>query len=151
MFGTSTFGVAMKLLKWLPIKLVDRFLLLLAKMVLGDTERHGLRRPKLGPLEIKNITGKSPVLDVGAWSLIKSGNIKVRWSGCWDARMSPSFPFACRANASFRFWLGIPFPFVGAEILQFYLFKVFFQPFCPLGLPLPGASGACTWGVVADT
>ncbi|KAG2554582.1 indole-3-pyruvate monooxygenase YUCCA8-like [Panicum virgatum] len=77
MFGTSTFGVAMKLLKWLPIKLVDRFLLLLAKMVLGDTETHGLRRPKLGPLEIKNITGKSPVLDVGAWSLIKSGNIKI--------------------------------------------------------------------------
>ncbi|CAL4920890.1 unnamed protein product [Urochloa decumbens] len=77
MFGTSTFGVAMKLLKWLPIKLVDRFLLLVAKMVLGDTEKHGLRRPKLGPLEIKNVTGKSPVLDVGAWSLIKSGNIKI--------------------------------------------------------------------------
>ncbi|RLN16691.1 hypothetical protein C2845_PM02G36720 [Panicum miliaceum] len=77
MFGTSTFGIAMKLLKWLPIKLVDRFLLLVAKMVLGDTERHGLRRPKLGPLEIKNVTGKSPVLDVGAWSLIKSGNIKI--------------------------------------------------------------------------
>ncbi|KAL6902395.1 hypothetical protein ACP4OV_005271 [Aristida adscensionis] len=77
MFGTSTFGIAMKLLKWLPIKLVDRFLLLVAKMVLGDTEKYGLKRPKLGPLEIKNITGKSPVLDVGAWSLIKSGNIKI--------------------------------------------------------------------------
>ncbi|KAF8667840.1 hypothetical protein HU200_052588 [Digitaria exilis] len=77
MFGASTFGVAMKLLKWLPIKLVDRFLLLVAKMVLGDTEKHGLRRPKLGPLEIKKVTGKSPVLDVGAWSLIKSGNIKI--------------------------------------------------------------------------
>nr|CAB3497000.1 unnamed protein product [Digitaria exilis]CAB3501946.1 unnamed protein product [Digitaria exilis] len=77
MFGASTFGVAMKLLKWLPIKLVDRFLLLVAKMVLGDTEKHGLRRPKLGPLEIKKVTGKSPVLDVGAWSLIKTGNIKI--------------------------------------------------------------------------
>ncbi|KAL6649264.1 hypothetical protein ACP70R_013488 [Stipagrostis hirtigluma subsp. patula] len=77
MLGTSTFGVAMKLLKWLPIKVVDRFLLLVAKMVLGDTEKYGLKRPKLGPLEIKNITGKSPVLDVGAWSLIKSGNIKI--------------------------------------------------------------------------
>ncbi|XP_062208820.1 indole-3-pyruvate monooxygenase YUCCA8-like [Phragmites australis] len=77
MFGTSTFGIAMKLLKWLPIKLVDRFLLFVAKMILGDTEKYGLRRPKLGPLEIKNITGKSPVLDVGAWSLIKSGNIKI--------------------------------------------------------------------------
>ncbi|KAK3150557.1 hypothetical protein QOZ80_3AG0234770 [Eleusine coracana subsp. coracana] len=77
MFGGSTFGIAMKLLKWLPVKLVDRFLLLVASMVLGDTEKYGLKRPKLGPLEIKNITGKSPVLDVGAWSLIKSGNIKI--------------------------------------------------------------------------
>ncbi|XP_066358178.1 indole-3-pyruvate monooxygenase YUCCA8-like [Miscanthus floridulus] len=77
MFGASTFGIAMKLLRWLPIKLVDRLLLLVARMVLGDTEKHGLRRPKLGPLEIKNITGKSPVLDVGAWSFIKSGNIKI--------------------------------------------------------------------------
>jgi hypothetical protein len=78
MFGASTFGIAMKLLRWLPIKMVDRMLLLVARMVLGDTEKHGLRRPKLGPLEIKNVTGKSPVLDVGAWSFIKSGNIKVR-------------------------------------------------------------------------
>ncbi|CAD6202166.1 unnamed protein product [Miscanthus lutarioriparius] len=77
MFGASTFGIAMKLLRWLPIKLVDRLLLLVAKMILGDTEKHGLRRPKLGPLEIKNIAGKSPVLDVGAWSFIKSGNIKI--------------------------------------------------------------------------
>ncbi|KAG0552690.1 hypothetical protein BDA96_01G529200 [Sorghum bicolor] len=77
MFGASTFGIAMKLLRWLPIKLVDRLLLLIARMVLGNTERHGLKRPKLGPLEIKNITGKSPVLDVGAWSFIKSGNIKI--------------------------------------------------------------------------
>ncbi|XP_040377569.1 indole-3-pyruvate monooxygenase YUCCA8 isoform X2 [Oryza brachyantha] len=77
MFGASTFGIAMKLLRWLPIKIVDRFLLLVARMVLGDTEKYGLKRPKLGPLEIKNVTGKSPVLDVGAWSLIKSGNIKI--------------------------------------------------------------------------
>ncbi|KAG8073570.1 hypothetical protein GUJ93_ZPchr0006g43258 [Zizania palustris] len=77
MFGASTFGIAMKLLKWLPVKMVDRFLLLVANMILGDTAKYGLKRPKLGPLEIKNITGKSPVLDVGAWSLIKSGNIKI--------------------------------------------------------------------------
>jgi hypothetical protein len=108
MFGASTFGIAMKLLKWLPIKLVDRFLLLVASMILGDTEKHGLRRPKLGPLEIKNVTGKSPVLDVGAWSLIKSGNIKVRAVKRVDAVCLClfhfiSFPFTCHANASFRF------------------------------------------------
>ena len=77
MLGTSTFGIAMKLLRWLPVKLVDRFLLLVAKMILGNTEKYGLKRPKLGPLELKGVTGKSPVLDVGAWSLIKSGDIKV--------------------------------------------------------------------------
>jgi len=37
----------------------------------------GLRRPKTGPLELKNVTGKSPVLDVGAMSLIRSGMIQV--------------------------------------------------------------------------
>uniref|UniRef100_A0ACD5TUY1 Uncharacterized protein n=1 Tax=Avena sativa TaxID=4498 RepID=A0ACD5TUY1_AVESA len=77
MLGTSTFGIAMKLLRWLPVKLVDGFLLLVAKMILGSTEKYGLKRPKLGPLEIKGVTGKSPVLDVGAWSFIKSGDIKV--------------------------------------------------------------------------
>ncbi|XP_021746331.1 probable indole-3-pyruvate monooxygenase YUCCA4 [Chenopodium quinoa] len=77
MFGFSTFGVAMALLKWLPLRLVDKFLLLVANLTLGNTDRLGLRRPKTGPIELKNATGKTPVLDVGALSLIKSGNIKV--------------------------------------------------------------------------
>ncbi|KAG4197215.1 hypothetical protein ERO13_A05G009900v2 [Gossypium hirsutum] len=49
MFGFSTFGIAMALVKW----------------------------PKTGPIELKNVTGKTPVLDVGALSQIKSGKIKV--------------------------------------------------------------------------
>ncbi|XP_021757902.1 probable indole-3-pyruvate monooxygenase YUCCA4 [Chenopodium quinoa] len=77
MFGFSTFGVAMALLKWLPLRLVDKFLLLVANLTLGNTDRLGLRRPKTGPIELKNATGKTPVLDVGALSLIKSGNIEV--------------------------------------------------------------------------
>ncbi|KAL9443076.1 hypothetical protein AB3S75_016434 [Citrus x aurantiifolia] len=52
-FGFSTFGIAMALLRWFPL------------------------RPKTGPIELKNITGKTPVLDVGALSQIKSGKIKV--------------------------------------------------------------------------
>ncbi|CAL9071996.1 unnamed protein product [Musa acuminata var. zebrina] len=76
MLGTSTFGVAMRLLKWLPTRVVDRFLLIMAKMIIGDTEKYGLKRPKMGPLELKNKTGKTPVLDVGALSLIKAGKIK---------------------------------------------------------------------------
>ncbi|CAI9759669.1 unnamed protein product [Fraxinus pennsylvanica] len=77
MFGISTFSITMELLKWLPLRLVDKFLLLVANFTLGNTERLGLRRPKTGPIELKNATGKTPVLDVGALSQIKSGKIKV--------------------------------------------------------------------------
>lgn len=77
MLGVSTFSVAMVLLKWLPLKMVDKFLLLVAHFTLGNTTRVGLRRPKTGPLELKNATGKSPVLDVGALSLIQTGKIEV--------------------------------------------------------------------------
>ncbi|KAI3677282.1 hypothetical protein L1987_86905 [Smallanthus sonchifolius] len=77
MFGLTTFGIAMVLLKWLPLRLVDRLILFMANLTLGNTDKLGLRRPKTGPLELKNATGKTPVLDTGALSLIKSGSIKV--------------------------------------------------------------------------
>jgi indole-3-pyruvate monooxygenase len=77
MFGFSTFQIGMTLLKWLPVKLVDKILLLVASLTLGNTEQLGLRRPKTGPLELKSATGKTPVLDVGALTQIKSGKIKV--------------------------------------------------------------------------
>ncbi|KAK8683051.1 hypothetical protein V6N13_039121 [Hibiscus sabdariffa] len=77
MFGFSTFGLAMTLLKWFPLKLVDKFMLLVASFILGNTDQISLRRPKTGPIELKNVTGKTPVLDVGALPLIKSGKIKV--------------------------------------------------------------------------
>ncbi|XP_022859876.1 probable indole-3-pyruvate monooxygenase YUCCA4, partial [Olea europaea var. sylvestris] len=76
-FGISTFAIAMALLKWFPLRLVDKFLLLLANFTLGNTDELGLRRPKTGPIELKNATGKTPVLDVGALSQIKFGKIKV--------------------------------------------------------------------------
>ncbi|EPS63344.1 hypothetical protein M569_11440, partial [Genlisea aurea] len=75
--GISTFAISMALLKWLPLKLVDKLLLLGSNFTIGNTEKLGLRRPKTGPLELKNATGKTPVLDVGALSYIKSGKIKV--------------------------------------------------------------------------
>lgn len=77
MLGKSTFGLSMWLLKWLPMRLVDRFLLIVSWLMLGDTARFGLDRPGLGPLELKNLSGKTPVLDVGTLAKIKSGNIKV--------------------------------------------------------------------------
>jgi hypothetical protein len=77
MLGQSTFGLSMWLLKWLPVRLVDRFLLIVSRLMLGDTARFGLERPELGPLELKNLSGKTPVLDVGTLAKIKSGDIKV--------------------------------------------------------------------------
>ncbi|XWS72020.1 hypothetical protein CRYUN_Cryun02cG0004700 [Craigia yunnanensis] len=77
MLGRSTFGLSMWLLKWFPVRLVDRFLLLVSRFMLGDTEKFGLHRPQLGPLELKRRSGKTPVLDVGTLAKIKSGNIKV--------------------------------------------------------------------------
>ncbi|TKY44642.1 Indole-3-pyruvate monooxygenase YUCCA2 [Spatholobus suberectus] len=77
MLGKSTFGLSMFLLKWFPKRFVDQFLLLMSHLMLGDTAQFGLRRPKLGPLELKNLYGKTPVLDVGTLAQIKNGKIKV--------------------------------------------------------------------------
>ncbi|ESW32331.1 hypothetical protein PHAVU_002G313200 [Phaseolus vulgaris] len=77
MFGKSTFGLSMCLLKWFPIRLVDKFLLLMSHLILGDTAQFGLHRPKIGPLELKNLYDKTPVLDVGTLVHIRSGKIKV--------------------------------------------------------------------------
>ncbi|KAK8602532.1 hypothetical protein V6N13_057841 [Hibiscus sabdariffa] len=77
MLRTSTFGLSMRLLKWLPMWLVDWFLLIVSWLMLGDTARFGLKRPRLGPLQLKNLSGKTPVLDVGTLAKIKSGDIKV--------------------------------------------------------------------------
>ncbi|GAB4837324.1 Indole-3-pyruvate monooxygenase YUCCA6 [Ancistrocladus abbreviatus] len=77
MLGRSTFGLSMWLLKWLPLTLVDRLLLIVSRLLLGDTSRLGLTRPRIGPLQLKNQSGKTPVLDVGTLDKIKSGDIKV--------------------------------------------------------------------------
>lgn len=75
--GKSTFGLAVLLMKWLPLWLADKILLILAWLIFGNLEKYGLRRPFLGPLELKNISGKTPVLDIGALQKIRSGEIKV--------------------------------------------------------------------------
>jgi indole-3-pyruvate monooxygenase len=76
-FGKSTFGLSMWLLKWFSVHFVDQFLLLMSDLMLGDTSQFGIHRPKIGPLEFKNLYGKTPVLDVGTVAQIKSGKIKV--------------------------------------------------------------------------
>uniref|UniRef100_J3KXV0 Flavin-containing monooxygenase n=1 Tax=Oryza brachyantha TaxID=4533 RepID=J3KXV0_ORYBR len=56
---------------------VDRLVLLVARLVIGDTARLGFPRPALGPLELKAVSGKTPVLDVGTLAKIRTGHIKV--------------------------------------------------------------------------
>ncbi|KAG8389130.1 hypothetical protein BUALT_Bualt02G0197200 [Buddleja alternifolia] len=76
-FGISTFQLAMVLMKWLPLWLVDKLMLFMAWMILGNMEKFGLKRPALGPLELKNNQGKTPVLDIGALEKIRSREIQV--------------------------------------------------------------------------
>ncbi|URD95937.1 monooxygenase [Musa troglodytarum] len=75
--GKSTFELAVLLMKWLPLWLADRILVVLAWLVLGNVEKLGLKRPSTGPLELKNAQGRTPVLDIGALGKIRSGEIKV--------------------------------------------------------------------------
>ncbi|KAL7209802.1 hypothetical protein ACSBR1_031380 [Camellia fascicularis] len=76
-FGKSTFDLAVLMMKCLPIGLVDKILLVTARLVLGNIEKYGLKRPSIGPLQLKNTEGKTPVLDIGTIQKIRSGEIKV--------------------------------------------------------------------------
>jgi indole-3-pyruvate monooxygenase len=69
--------LGMKLVRHLPLKLVDDLLVMMANFIFGDLTRHGIIRPKKGPFIIKSETGRSAVIDVGTVGLIKEGNIKV--------------------------------------------------------------------------
>ncbi|CAM8920506.1 unnamed protein product [Rhodiola kirilowii] len=62
-FGKSTFKLGVFLMKWFPVRIVDKILLKLGRMVLSDIEKYGLKRPSIGPLELKNTQGKTPVLE----------------------------------------------------------------------------------------
>ncbi|KAK4750894.1 hypothetical protein SAY87_004376 [Trapa incisa] len=85
--GKSTFELAVILMKWLQLWLVDKLLVIVAWLILGNLEKYGLKRPKVGPLQLKNTKGKTPVLDIGTLQKIRSGEIKVvpgikRFSKC---------------------------------------------------------------------
>uniref|UniRef100_A0ACD5UZ01 Uncharacterized protein n=1 Tax=Avena sativa TaxID=4498 RepID=A0ACD5UZ01_AVESA len=77
MLGVATFSVAVFLLRFLPLWMVDRILLLLAWLFLGNLDKLGIRRPSGGPLALKNTRGRTPVLDIGALARIRSGDIQV--------------------------------------------------------------------------
>lgn len=75
--GKSTFGLAQTLMKLFSVRIVDRLLLLYSRLTFGNTDSYGLRRHVEGPLELKRKTGKTPVLDTGTLTKIRTGDIKV--------------------------------------------------------------------------
>lgn len=61
--------------------IVDNLIVMMAKFISGDLSRHGITRPKMGPMVLKSKTGRFAVIDVGTVGLIKKEIIKV--SICW--------------------------------------------------------------------
>ncbi|KAG8052658.1 hypothetical protein GUJ93_ZPchr0001g31777 [Zizania palustris] len=70
-------NVAMTLYRYLPVWVIDKLVLLMCFAVFGDTARYGLCRPAVGPLTMKLTTPAYPVVDVGTFAKIRSGEICV--------------------------------------------------------------------------
>ncbi|KAM3710502.1 hypothetical protein ACB098_01G035700 [Castanea mollissima] len=67
----------MSLLNYLPIYMEDTLISMLAKLKYGDLTKYGIYRPSRGPFANKNVTGRSPVMDVGTIGKIQNEEIKV--------------------------------------------------------------------------
>ncbi|KMT05820.1 hypothetical protein BVRB_7g165940 [Beta vulgaris subsp. vulgaris] len=70
-------SLGLYLLKHLPLYFVDNLMVMLSKLVYGDVTKYGLTRPHEGPFYLKVAFGKYPVIDVGTYSKIKTGEIQV--------------------------------------------------------------------------
>ncbi|CAM0911880.1 unnamed protein product [Alopecurus aequalis] len=70
--------LGMTLVRHLPLRLVDRLVVMMANFKFGDLTRHGITRPNNGPFVVKSETGRSPVIDVGTVGLIKKDIINVQ-------------------------------------------------------------------------
>ncbi|KAL5229129.1 hypothetical protein ABZP36_017394 [Zizania latifolia] len=70
-------NVATTLYRYLPVWAIHKLVLLMCFVVFGDTARYGLRRPAFGPLTMKLTTPGYPVVDVGTFAKIRSGEIHV--------------------------------------------------------------------------
>ncbi|CAN6356264.1 unnamed protein product [Urochloa humidicola] len=69
--------LGMKLVQHVPVTIADFLIVTIANFTFGDLSRHGIVRPKTGPLILKAKTGRSSVIDVGTVWKIKKGIIKV--------------------------------------------------------------------------
>ncbi|CAL4964210.1 unnamed protein product [Urochloa decumbens] len=62
---------------YLPVWMIDTLALFLCYLVFGDTSKHGIKRPALGPFAMNRQTSALPVIDVGTYKKIKNGEIEV--------------------------------------------------------------------------
>ncbi|KAG5035910.1 hypothetical protein AAZX31_04G194800 [Glycine max] len=76
-FTKELINEGMRMLKHLPVHVVDNIITSLANMEYGDLSKYGIYQPKKGPFHLKFITGRAPVIDVGTIEKIKEGAIKV--------------------------------------------------------------------------
>ncbi|KAJ0973130.1 hypothetical protein J5N97_021089 [Dioscorea zingiberensis] len=67
----------MLLSKFLPINVIDKVVISLAKDYFGDLSKYDIDMPEKGPFAIKATTGRAAVIDVGTIDKIKAGLIKV--------------------------------------------------------------------------
>uniref|UniRef100_A0A453QKT5 indole-3-pyruvate monooxygenase n=1 Tax=Aegilops tauschii subsp. strangulata TaxID=200361 RepID=A0A453QKT5_AEGTS len=91
--------LGMTLARHLPLNLVDNLIVMAANLKFGDLSKHGIRRPKMGPMILKSKTGRSAVIDVGTVGLIKKGIIKVH--GSISKIMGDIVEFQCSKEISF--------------------------------------------------
>ncbi|OEL14393.1 putative indole-3-pyruvate monooxygenase YUCCA10 [Dichanthelium oligosanthes] len=89
----------MTLVKHVPITIVDWIIVNIANVIFGDLSKHGIVRPKTGPLDLKSKTGRSSVIDVGTVGLIKKGIIKV--FGGISKIIGNKVEFECGKESSF--------------------------------------------------
>jgi len=76
-FGKPTISLSMQLSKLLPLRMVDKLLLLYCNLALGNTASYGLPRPVEGPIEFRMKTAKTGVVDNGTVEKIRQRKIKV--------------------------------------------------------------------------
>jgi indole-3-pyruvate monooxygenase len=75
-FGQSTQVVSIRS-RWLPAAVRDRLTPAVARLLLGNLERYGLRPPAHGPIASIERYGRVPVLDVGTVKAVKAGRIEI--------------------------------------------------------------------------
>lgn len=63
--------------QYLPLRFLDSLMVFLSKIVFGDLTKYGMKRPEKGPIHMKRHHGKFPIIDVGTFKKIKSGEIQV--------------------------------------------------------------------------